>query len=413
MDIREINICFVAHTFYDRDGRVRRHAETLADICRQVDVIALRAKGQPASRFFNGVRIFTIPFGHRSKMRSGYLLEYGISFILFSFWLLSLYIKHRYHIIHIHNMPDFLTFTAFLPRILGAKVILDIHDPMPELYLSKFEDSTKGLGTKLMRFQEKTSTSFANIVITANHLFKENLKKRGIPKDKIIVIKNVAEGKIFKRTKIPRVQDGCKSVFTLMYVGTVARRYGLDIPIRALPKLIHHIPHIRLEITGALRDGAEELLGLVDQLGVSSYVNFIPPIPIDEIPGKLAAADIGIYTAHTDPHMNIASPTKVFEYIAMGLPTIASRLPILEELFSEGSLQFFEPGNVEHFAQCVIDLYDHPEKRQKLVKNADKDFPQEIAWQQERDTYLRLLGQLLKSKMDIRQTDEVPEKDVA
>jgi glycosyltransferase involved in cell wall biosynthesis len=403
MDIREAKICFVAHSFYDRDGRVRRHAETLADICRQVDTITLRAKGQPASKVFNGVRIITIPFGYRSNMRSGYLLEYGISFILFAIWLLVLYMRHHYDIIHIHNMPDLLTFAAFLPRILGAKVILDIHDPMPELYLSKFKDSPRSLDSQFIRMQEKTSTAFANAVITANHLFKENLEKRGVPSNKITVINNVAEGKIFKRNRPSRDQDNQKPTFTLIYVGTIARRYGLDVPIRALPKLVTHIPHIHLEITGALRDGGEELIGLVNQLGVNSYVTFYPPIPIDEIPGKLAAADIGIYTAHTDPHMNIATPTKVFEYVAMGLPIIASRLPILEDLFSEGSLLFFEPGNTEHFAQCVIDLYDHPQKRQALVKNADKDFPQEITCQKERDTYLRLLGQLLEDKNEIHQ----------
>jgi len=395
MDLSNAKICMIAHTFYDADGRVQRYAETLASTCRQVDVICLRDGSQPLFKVKNGVRIFKIPFNHRSIKRSGYFIEYSIAFFLFSLWISALFIKHRYHLIHVHNMPDFLVFTALLPKLFGARLILDIHDAMPEIYLSKYRDSRKSLGLTFTRFQEVCSASFADAVITANHLFKEAISRRGIPPEKITVVNNVAEGRIFDRAKHTRTLSEQNHSFTLMYVGTIAHRYGLEIPIRAMPTLIAQIPDIRLIIIGSLRDGVKELPALVDQLDVASHVQFLPPLPFDEIPSQLAQADVGIYTALSDPHMSIATPTKVLEYTAMGLPTIASRLPILEDLYKQGGIQFFEPGNPEDFARSVIDLYRNPDKRADLIRTADMSHPQNIAWDKERKAYLNLLRQLL------------------
>jgi glycosyltransferase involved in cell wall biosynthesis len=395
MDLNNTKICLIAHTYYDRDGRVRRYAETLANACYQVDVISLRDKDQSSFKLKNGVRIFTIPYQNRSKKRGHYLLEYGLSFILFSIWLFCLFTKHHYHIIHVHNMPDFLIFTAFIPRVLGAKLILDIHDPMPEVYQCKFPEAREGLGLQTIQLQERLSTGFAHSVITANHLFKENINKRGVPWDKITVINNVAEEKIFNKAKYSKVLGDQNQPFTLIYIGTIAHRYRLDIPIRAIPILINTIPEIRLKIIGSMRDGSEELPALVDQLQIAPYVHFMPAIPIDEIPQHLIRADIGIYTATPGPHMSIATPTKVLEYTAMGLPTVASRLPILEDLYTQGSIQFFEPGSPQDFACAVIDLYEHPSKRTNLVRTADRSNPQSLAWQRERISYMKLLGSLI------------------
>ncbi len=397
MDQRTIKMCMVVHSFYERDGRVRRYAETLSTFNHQVDVICLRGEGQPHFNVMNGVRIFRIPFGYRSKERHGYLLEYGVSFFLFTIWLFMLFFRHRYHIIHIHNMPDFLIFTAFVPRIFGAKLIIDIHDPMPEFYLCKYQVSRNSLSFQLLQLQERLSAAFAHAVIVANHLFKENISKRGIAWDKITVVNNVPEEKIFDRTKYTKDPDRRNHDFTLIYVGTVARRYGLDVPIRALPTLTTQIPQIHLKIIGSQRDGAKELSLLAEQLGVAPYIHFLPPIPIDEIPYQLIQADIGIYTAQPDPHMSIATPTKVLEYTAIGLPTVASRLPILEELYAEGSIQFFEPGNPEDFARKIIELYKNPKRREELVRSADQSFPLRLSWQREWASYLNLIKQLIEN----------------
>jgi glycosyltransferase involved in cell wall biosynthesis len=390
-----IKVCMIVHQYYYRDPRVRRYAEALANAGAQVDVLCPRDQNQSSSEQRDGVRIFTIPLNRGYRGRGSYLLEYGAAFIIFAVRLLALYIKNRYQVIHVHNMPDFLAFTALIPRIFGANLILDIHDPMPEAYMSKYKCQTNSLAVQLMRVQEKLSSMLAHAVITANSNFKDNLVKRGIPADKITVVNNVADPEVFNRNRYEKERHSKGKHFTLIYPGTIATRYGLDVAIRALPLLITRIRQLRLVIIGAQVEYADELATLAEQLGVSSFVQFKPIIPVDEVPRQIIQADVGIYPALPDTHMSIATPCKVLEFAAMGIPVIASRLKVLEDLFGDSALMFFEPGSVEQFARCVLELFDSPARRDELVRNTDNIFVRTHSWSDERRAYFDLLNRLL------------------
>src|SRR4051812_21485673 len=121
----------VVHQYYHHDGRVRRYAESLIDAGMQVDVLCPRDKGYPPVAWDHGSRIFTVPVSRGYRGPLSYLVEYVVALLLFTVWLLVLHIRNRYKIIHIHNMPDFLVFAGLIPKLMGAKLILDIHDPMP------------------------------------------------------------------------------------------------------------------------------------------------------------------------------------------------------------------------------------------------------------------------------------------
>jgi glycosyltransferase involved in cell wall biosynthesis len=268
---------------------------------------------------------------------------------------------------------------------------------MPEFYMSKYRSQTDNMAVRLMRVQEKLSSALAHAVITVNSSVRDNLVRRGIPANKITVVKNVADSKIFDRSMY-REERRCKSErFTLIYLGTIAPRYGLDVAIRALPLLITKIPQLRLLILGlGPRAGyVNELAALAEQLGVSSFVQFKPPIPVDEVPRQIAQADVGIYMGLPDPHMNIAIPSKVFEYAAMGIPIVSSRFKVLEDLFADSGALFFDPGNVNQFARCVLELFDNPARRDELVRNSDSVFVHAHSWSGERRAYFSMLNRLL------------------
>lgn len=402
-----IKVCMVVHKYYEHDARVRRYAEALAEAGVQVDVLCVHDKGWVSTNVQNKVRVYTLPLSHDHKSRSSYLMEYGMALPLYAAWLLHLHARNHYQIIHVHNMPDFLALAAFIPKLLGAKLILDIHDPMPEFYMSKYEEQTERFAVKLMRLQEKLAANVADALITANPNFKENLIKRGIPADKITVVHNIPDPRIFNRKVYAQQGLEQRKSFTLIYPGTIAPRYGLDTAIRAIPLLLGHIPELRLVIMGPPVDHTQELAALAEQLGVSSYVEFKPAIPLHEVPHQLAQADIGVYPARPDPHMSIATPTKVLEYAFMGLPIVASRLKVLEQLFSDSGLLFFESGNVEQLADCIRELYDNPAHRRELVKNADEIFVHNYSWRKECNRYFNLLNRLLMTKEKVNFLDPV------
>ena len=97
---------------------------------------------------------------------------------------------------------------------------------------------------------------------------------------------------------------------------------------------------------------------------------------MEEVPRQIALADVGIYPALPDPHMSIATPGKILEFAVMGIPIVSSRLRIVEDFFTDAGVLFFEPGNVDKFAECIIDLYENPSRREELVQNADRIFVQ-------------------------------------
>ncbi|MDQ4076989.1 MAG: glycosyltransferase family 4 protein [Chloroflexota bacterium] len=373
---------------------MRRYVDALVGAGARVDVLCLRERVSVEPR--DGVRIFTIPLGYDRRSEGRFLLEYGVALLLFTVRLLALYVKNRYHLIQVHNIPDFLVFTALIPRMFGSKLILDNRDPMPEFYRSKFAGCREnGMIIRLIEAQEKLSAMLVDAVITANTAFKDNLVNRGTPAEKIVVINNLPDPEVFDRERYSRAKRDPARPFTLIYPGTIAPRYGLEVAIRALPTLRVTIPNIRLIIIGAQTEHASELARLAEQLDVSSLVQLKDAVPLDDVPRHLAAADVGIYPALPDPHMSIATPTKVLEYVAMGLPVVASRLRVLEALFDKESVLFFEPGDVEGFARGVLELAHNPARRHELMGQADRAFVRRHRWHDERCLYLDVLNTLL------------------
>ena len=387
-----MKVCMLVHRYYDHDPRVRRYVESAAGTDIEIDILCLRPSHHRSEARDTDVRVTTIPVRHTAASLAGLAVEYVLAFVCFTVRLTLLHARQRFDVIHVHNMPDFYVFTATLPRLMGCKVVLDIHDPMPEFYTSKVGASPTSLLSRVMRFQERLSTSFSHAVVTANANFRDNLIRRGVPESKVTVVRNVPDARVFDRSAVQRTDSG--DHFTLIYTGTIAPRYGLDVAIRALRHLVDPIPEIRLLILGKENEHADELAELAQRVGLNDYVSILPPVPIEEVPRQLAGADVGVYPARVDAHMNIATPTKVMEYAYMGLPVVASRVRILEQLFSDEAISFFEPENEAQFAENVLELYRDAKLRRQLVENADLIYVKRQRWSNEWDAYVDLLGRL-------------------
>lgn len=390
-----LKICLVSHQYYYRDTRVRRYVDTLVKTGARVHVLCLRPSENQPVKAEEGVRVITLPIGRSYGGRLAYVVEYALAFVLYAVYLTALQLRHRYHIIQVHNIPDILIWAALLPRLLGAKLVLDVRDPMPELYMSKFSDDKGGAVQRLLCWQERLSCWLAHRVITANSNFEENLVARGVPRGKITVLTNAPDLDIFDRAKYPPAPDPEHERFTLIYTGTIAPRYGLDVAIRAMPFLIPEIPQVRLRIIGPNTSYTQELVALAQALGVASHVEFKAAIPIEEIPKETRHAHVGVYPAILTPHTDIATPCKVLEYAVMGLPVVAPRLKILRQIFGENALAFFVPGDAQDLAARVLELYRDPGLRARLVRAADAAYVQSGGWEAEKLAYFDLLNRLL------------------
>ena len=152
----------------------------------------------PERESLNGVEITRIPLKRWRGGKLAYIAQYG-SFVLLSGAILAVRAcRRRYDLVHVHNMPDFLVFSALVPKMLGARVILDQHDPMPELMMTIFGLRAESLSVRLLKVIEKWSLGFADAVLTVNQACKKIFSARSCPASKVSVIMNAPDAEIFQ-----------------------------------------------------------------------------------------------------------------------------------------------------------------------------------------------------------------------
>ena len=383
----------VVHAYYRKDARVRRYADALIETGNDVDVLCLREKGETSTERSDGLRIVRLPLTRVRGGRLSYVLEYLASFVLFSIYLSVWHLRRRYHLVHVHNMPDVLVFTAWLPKLMGAKIVLDFHDPMPELYISKYKKKRTAPLIRALTLLERWSASFAHLLITANDTFKRIFVARKLPAAKLHVVHNLADDTIFRRGNVPP-RTSPRS-FVLLHIGTISERYGLDLVIRALPALREAIPGLKFRIIGKITGEGDEvgrLKTLASELGVADLVEFPPPVSLEDVPREMANADVGVHTALPDGYMEYIFPLKVGEFAAMEVPLIASRMPVLEDYLGPDGAAYIEPGDVEGLRDRVLRLYRDPAFRAKTVAGYDA-FRKTYRWETEKRRYLELVAQ--------------------
>ena len=388
-----LRVCAITFDWYPFDVLVRRTAEAAVNAGYDSDVICIRQPGQQAEEECDGVHIYRIPMS-RSFGRSlpFTVLEWVIFMVQAGIKVMQLHLKKKYDVIHVHNMPDFLVFSALIPKLLGAKIILEIQDVSPELMAAKAKGRLRNIILALAIWQERISALFAHHIITVGWPFEQILLKRGIPAPKITNILNSADPRLFPaehRTKISTEVPDEEHPLIVMYHGTIAKRNGLDTAIRAIAQARQTAPYIRLDIKGR-GEAMPYLRSLAQELNISEQVIFSDPCPSEELVNFILHGDIGIIPYRSDGFMDLVLPTKAYEFAWLHRPMIASDTPAIRSMFRPESLILCEPTNVDDFATAIIDLYQHPQKRECMANEAAKDY-RPYRWEVMAERYQQLL----------------------
>ena len=382
--------CMIVYSFYPDDPRVRREAEALVGAGWSVDIICLREGGDLAVQYYQHVRVYRLSCGkQRGAKLSTYLTQYSKFFVEASVKLVSLHLRRHYDLVQVHNMPDFLVFTALIPKLLGTRVILDIHDLVPELYAAKFVNREDHPFIRIMKWTERHSARFAHHVITVGDTFRARLEGRSVPPEKLTVVMNSADTRLFHPgARTSPIDDA----FRIVYHGGVFERYGLDVAVRAVAKLKGTIPGLRFEIYGD-GDALEKVTQLVAELNLRDTVYVSGSIPLDKVPARIAGADMGVVPYRSNVFTEMLYPTKAFEYIAMDIPFVMSHIKAMVDLFGEIPDLFVQPDDVDGLAARILELYHSPARRQKLLA-AECEAYKPFTWDAQREKYLALVNQL-------------------
>jgi glycosyltransferase involved in cell wall biosynthesis len=289
-------------------------------------------------------------------------------------------------------MPDFLVFSALYPKFTGAKVILDIHDVVPELFESKFPSRGSRLYARILTAVERVSARFADHVIVANHIWQERVLARSARPQQCSVILNHVDPAIFYQ-RTPTRFDGKVIV---IFPGTFNWHQGLDIAIRAFARFKKQLPKAEFHLYGGGggRDTQAELDKLVETLGLNESVRFCGFLTLDQVPQVVANADLGVVPKRADSFGNEAYSTKIMEFMSQGVPVIASRTKIDTFYFDESTVRFFTSGDDREMAEAMLDVIQHSDVRKRLIDNGYK-YVEQHSWKEKKKDYLDLVDSLL------------------
>ena len=390
------SVLMIAYTNYRTDPRVIRAAEAAARAGFDVDFIALRRADDHAEETINGVRVIHL---NQTRYRGGgvfwYMLSYLQFFVRCFFKTTWLQLRRRYAAVHVNNIPDFFVFSALVPKLMGARVLLDIHDPMPNTFASKFNSGENGFFFKLLLWQEQLSASFADQVLTVHDPVKQYVlvEQHRLPADSIEVIANFPDDELFSLRK-PLQSDGR---LRLVFHGSILERYGLRNAMLALAGMRHQ-DRVTVRIIGE-GDFSEQLKDLIHTLKLSAIVQFDNRMyPLDQIPALLADCNLGLVPLEISSITNYALPLKLLEYLSLGMPSVTVRNAAIGYYFGKDDCLFYDPKDPESLS-AILDrlatsqeLLAHYQQRALALRS-------NFLWSNEKQKYVAILCRLTKSDL--------------
>jgi len=383
-------IAILRHGFFPRDLRVYKEVRALAEAGCDVSVLCLRKLGEKSIETDGRIHIYRLPMGRRRDSKARYIIEYVLSMTLMGWRISRLAFRHRFDVIQVNTLPDFLVFVTVIPRLLGSSILLDLHEPTLELYETKYGDRASRIVRRIHVFIEKQAIRYAHHALTVNETIRQRFIERGSPAEKITVIRNVPAEDLFPP---PEDRTNSKPHFLIMTHGTLQPRYGQDILIRALVRIRKSIPDVKLRIVGG-GETEPELRRLAADLKCSDAVEFTGIVPTRKIRDHLNQADVGVVPLTRSPFSELCQPNKLFEYVALKVPVVAARVRAIEESFDEQCLRFFEPGDEEDLTRAILELYQNPDQRRLMAERAYKRY-QLLRWNVTKREYLRTMERLL------------------
>ena len=331
-----------------------------------------------------GLRVYGLPITLRRHPAFWYLLQYMAFFVWALVVVSGLALRHRYDVVQVDTTPDFLVFSALLPRLRRMRVVLFSMELMPELTAARLRKGPRALLVRVTAWVERAATSWSDHVITVSDRCRRIMAERGLDVGKVTVVPN--------SHPVAGLPPACPASPPFLVVQTtLIERYGVHVAIQALAELRDEWPDLTLEVLG--EGGAlVSLVSLADQLGISDRVVFSGRyLPWREMIDRVRQATVGIVPILADGYGNLLLPNKVLELASLGVPAVCSRLPSIEEHFPEDSLAYFAPGDAAGLAAQLRHLLGDPQAGRQQALRA-REAVAELGWASASRSYLRALG---------------------
>ena len=179
-----------------------------------------------------------------------------------------------------------------------------------------------------------------------------------------------------------------------MYHGSLVERNGLDVAIDALAQVRRAIPNAELHVFGRSTAFLEQMREFAKDKGVHDWVRYQGPRKLEELVTEIGRCDVGVIPNHKNAFTDINTPTRMFEYLALGKPVIAPSTLGITDYFNKDSLLFFEAGDAADLARQIEYAYFHPKEILEVAQRGQAVY-REHTWDRERQTLLERTSDIL------------------
>jgi glycosyltransferase involved in cell wall biosynthesis len=382
------SVCLIRHREFDELG-LRREAEALRDAGYDVHVICL---GDTGSGVEQGIHVHRVPLQRERAGVGRYLVDYLGFFVATTVLVTVLHVRHRFAVVQVTTMPDFLVFCTVVPRLLGAKVIAFMKEPTPELGEMRFGP---GRWPRLLQIIEQAAIRYADLAITVTEQLKEQYVRRGADASSIRVVLNGPGREQISGSDVGTRDMSESRDFTLICHGAIEERYGHETILRAVAMARRDVPRLRFRITGQGND-ERRIRQLIDELDLAANVDFLGWVTLEQLTHELSNADVGVVAQLSSPYSNLVHTNKMYEYIMFGKPVIATRLDAVRAYFGPESLYYVPPGDHERMARAIVELATDPELRRRLTRNASRLY-EDYGWARQGRLFVDAYREVLAS----------------